>query len=162
MWEKPASSHQFMKVLKVDIFMCRIVIMACLWSCRHRKAKINPQDTRSALHFRMPDKQQHLVTFWCSYGDLTPCSVLHHAGGSSRHEHDVHWNSEGTVFSCSNHRTPMQRWWFSMWKASDSPDSARPWVRLFLAYHPQLQTLCRSVWGWRWWWWVGRWGGSAL
>lgn len=91
--------------------------MACLWSCRHRKAKINPQDTRSALHFRMPDKQQHLVTFWCSYGDLTPCSVLHHAGGSSRQEHDVHWNSEGTIFSCSHHRTPMQRWWFSMLKA---------------------------------------------
>ncbi len=24
------------------------------------------------LHFRMADKQQHLVTFWCSYGGFNP------------------------------------------------------------------------------------------
>lgn len=49
-----------------------IIITVCSGSCRHREAKINPQDTRSALRFRMADKQQHLVTFWCSYGGFNP------------------------------------------------------------------------------------------
>lgn len=56
-------------------------MVVCLEGCRNRGAKINPQDTRSALHFRMADKQQHLVTFWCSYGGFNPplrapCTML--------------------------------------------------------------------------------------
>lgn len=76
-----------MKFLRLSIYMCLlfprhlrqnkkrstgIIITVCSGSRRHREAKINPQDTRSALRFRMADKQQHLVTFWCSYGGFNP------------------------------------------------------------------------------------------
>lgn len=44
----------------------------CAREAAGTEAKINPQDTRSALRFRMADKQQHLVTFWCSYGGFNP------------------------------------------------------------------------------------------
>jgi len=82
-----------------------IIITVCLWCHRHRGAQINPQDTHSVLHFRMTDKQQHLVTFCCSYGGFNPllraapCCWLQQTGGQWALE--VRWD-----FFC---RTPAQK-----------------------------------------------------
>lgn len=61
----------YLSCICVDI-STGIITTVCLWCCRNRGAQINPQDTHSTLHFRMADKQQHLVTFWCSYWGFNP------------------------------------------------------------------------------------------
>lgn len=184
------SNHQFIKFLRIYIYMC-LFFPRHLCKSNSRVLESSPWCAREAagterlksIH-RIP--AQRFIFGWLInnsiwwpfgvlMGDLTPCSVLHHAGGSSRQERDVRWNSDGTSFcrrSQDAHAKTMISHVEGLWFTGQCET---PSLTVFLAYHPHTQTVCRSVLcvcvrvcvkkrGWRWWWrwWWCWWGGGTL